>query len=190
LIARLARFPSPEEISFIGLPDSDIRFIHFYARANPDIYYSPLTETAMAQRHIETVIEIEAPASRVWNLLTDFASMPSWNPFITSISGKLAQGERLAVDITPPGKSPMHFKPRLLVVHPERELRWLGHFLFKGVFDGEHYFLLDPFGDTRTRFRHGEIFSGLLVSVLAGTLPATQQGFDAMNSALKHLAES
>jgi hypothetical protein len=30
------------------------------------------------------------------------------------------------------------------VVQPERELRWLGHFIVSGIFDGEHYFVLDP----------------------------------------------
>jgi len=51
----------------------------------------------MAEHRIETNIEINAPVGRVWALLTDFAGMPSWNPFIKSISGNLAQGARLSV---------------------------------------------------------------------------------------------
>jgi hypothetical protein len=146
-------------------------------------------EPRMARRQIETEIEIEASAARVWSLFTDFASMPSWNPFIKSISGKLAQGERLSVKIAPPGRSPMQFKPDIVALQPERELRWIGHFIFRGAFDGEHYFLLEPLSNTRTRFKHGEIFSGFLVAALEGLLPATRQGFEAMNSALKHRAE-
>jgi hypothetical protein len=143
----------------------------------------------MAERRIETDIDINASASRVWVLLTDFAQMPSWNPFIKSISGNLAQGARLAVHIVPPGSSGMHFKPTVLSVRPERELRWLGHLLVPGIFDGEHYFLLEPVGENRTRLTQGEKFSGLLVGLLASTLAATGAGFKAMNTALKQQAE-
>ena len=143
----------------------------------------------MVERRIETNIEINAPAARIWALLTDFARMSSWNPFIKSISGNLAQGDRLSVYIAPPGKVGMRFKPTVLTVRPERELRWLGHLLIPGVFDGEHYFLLEPIGEGRTRLTQGEKFSGLLVGFLSGTLSGTEAGFKAMNTALKREAE-
>jgi hypothetical protein len=143
----------------------------------------------MAGRRIETSIDIDAPPTRVWAHLTDFARMADWNPFIKSISGPLTAGARLAVQIAPPGKSSMRFKPTLLTVVPERELRWLGRVLLPGVFDGEHYFLLAPLGENRTRFTQGENFTGLLVTILGGTLSATEDGFRAMNAAMKQRAE-
>ncbi len=97
----------------------------------------------MAKRCIETSVEINAPAAVLWGLLTDFVQMPTWNPFITAISGNPAVGERLSVTIAPPGKSAMRFAPKVLAARPERELRWLGHLLVPGLFDGEHYFLLN-----------------------------------------------
>jgi hypothetical protein len=143
----------------------------------------------MVERRIETSIEIDAPPKRVWALLTNFALTPTWNPFIKSISGNLAKGARLSVHIVPPGKSGMHFHPTVLSVRPERELRWLGHLLISGLFDGEHYFLLDPLGESQTRLTQGEKFSGLLVGLLSGTLSATEAGFKAMNTALKQEVE-
>ena len=143
----------------------------------------------MAERRIETNIEIDAPTERIWALLTDFARMPSWNPFIRSISGNLAQGDRLSVFIAPPGKSGVRFEPTVLTVRPEREIRWLGHLFISGIFDGEHYFLLEPIGAGKTRLTQGEKFSGLLVGLLGGTLSATEAGFKAMNTALKREAE-
>lgn len=83
----------------------------------------------------------------------------------------------------------MRFKPTVLSARPERELRWLGHILFSGIFDGEHYFLLEPVGERRTRLRQGEKFSGLLIGLLSGTLSATEAGFKAMNAALKQQVE-
>jgi hypothetical protein len=34
----------------------------------------------------------------------------------------------------------MRFRPTVLKAEPPRELRWLGHFVFRGIFDGEHIF--------------------------------------------------
>ncbi len=147
------------------------------------------TRNAMVERRIETTIDVNAPVARVWAVLTDFSRMPSWNPFIKSISGSLAPGTRLSVYIAPPGKSGMRFKPTVLSVRPERELRWLGHLLVSGIFDGEHYFLLEPIGEDRTRLTQGEKFSGLLVGLVSGTLSATEAGFRAMNEALRQEAE-
>ena len=143
----------------------------------------------MAKRQIQTEIDIHAPAAKVWAVLTDFTHMPLWNPFITAIDGTPAPGERLAITIRPPGKSAVTLHPTLLAVRPERELRWLGRFIVRGIFDGEHYFLLDPLGDDRTRLTHGESFSGLLVGFLTATLDATETGFNNMNAALKQQAE-
>jgi hypothetical protein len=144
----------------------------------------------MAKRRIETSIEIDASPKKVWSILTDFAGMASWNPFIKSISGALAPGSTLAVHIAPPGKSGMQFKPTVLAANRERELRWLGRVLLPGIFDGEHYFLLEPIGSDRTRLTHGEKFSGILVGLFGGTLSATENGFQAMNVALKQRAEA
>jgi hypothetical protein len=144
----------------------------------------------MALRRIETEIDIEAPAERVWAILTDFDHMPSWNPFIRSVSGEATTGARLSILVSPPGKRAMRFAPTVLSARPNRELRWLGSLFVKGLFDGEHYFLLEPRNERATRFVQGENFSGLLVGPLSGALPATRMGFEAMNAALKQLAEA
>jgi hypothetical protein len=83
----------------------------------------------------------------------------------------------------------MRFKPTVLTVRPGRELRWLGHLLIPGIFDGEHYFLLESIGEHQTSLTQGEKFSGLLVGLLSGTLSATEAAFKGMNTALKEEAE-
>ena len=143
----------------------------------------------MPEFRIRTDIEINAPVARVWSILTDFGRMPSWNPFIKSISGELTQGARLAVTVAPPRKSEMSFKPRLVSARPERELRWHGRLLVPGLFDTEQYFLLEPMGGERTHFINGENFSGLLVGLMHRQLDTAEEGFNAMNVALKQEAE-
>ena len=141
--------------------------------------------------NIETGILIEASVGKVWSVLTEFGEMPTWNPFIRAISGPLIPGERLTVAIAPPGQREMTFKPTVLVATPGRELRWVGTFMGRWLFAGEHYFLLEEVGPHQTRLTHGESFSGLLAPLImrGATLAATQKGFIAMNEALKRRAE-
>lgn len=142
------------------------------------------------KKHLETEIEINAPAEVVWNVLTDFHAHPIWNPFIKELRGKPVEGESLRVFIQPPGGKGMVFKPVVLKSDENRELRWLGKLLFSGLFDGEHYFRIVPINENRVRFIHGEIFSGLLVRFFAKSLDkGTLAGFQAMNGALKKRAE-
>jgi len=139
---------------------------------------------------IETEIEIRASAKRVWELLTEFASYPRWNPFVRSIEGELIVGKNLSVFIQPPGSRGMRFRPTLLAVSPTRELRWKGKLLLPGLFDGEHYFKLETAPNGGVLFRQGERFTGILVPLFRKSLDrATEQGFIAMNEALKREAE-
>ena len=45
------------------------------------------------EKEIVREIEINAPPSRVWQVLTDFEKYPTWNPFIKKITGIPAKNE-------------------------------------------------------------------------------------------------
>lgn len=139
---------------------------------------------------LRTEIEIDAPPFAVWAVLTDFSRFRDWNPFIPSISGEARVGARLEVVISPPEGREMKFRPTVLVADPEKELRWIGHLFFRGLFDGEHFFRLVEVGGGRTRFVQGENFSGILVKPMAGLLTNTARGFVYMNQAIKRRVES
>jgi hypothetical protein len=141
-------------------------------------------------RELTTQIEIDAPASRVWEVLTDFDAYPDWNPFVRRIAGRPEPGTKLEVRIQPSGGRGMTFRPTVLAAEPERELRWLGRLLVPGVFDGEHSFRIEPLGEGRVRFTQAELFSGALVPLLGRSLGATERGFAEMNESLKRRAEA
>lgn len=144
---------------------------------------------AINAHRVQSEVEIRAPAERVWEVLTDFAAYPSWNPFLRSIKGELVVGRSLSVHIALPGSSGMRF--RLLANSPARELRWRGRLLLPGLFDGEHYFKLEATSTEGTRFCQGEEFTGLLVPLFRKSLEgATKKGYVAMNEALKQRAEA
>ena len=141
-------------------------------------------------KEVFSEIEIQAPAERVWQVLTDFASYPEWNPFIHRISGQPKEGTRLKVYIEPPGAKGRIFRPKVLKTDPNHELRWLGRLLIPGLLDGDHIFTIGHIGRNRVRFVQREIFSGFLVSFLGHGLDAKiGLGFGKMNQALKLRAE-
>jgi len=139
---------------------------------------------------VDTDIEINASAERVWSLLMDFRAYGRWNPFVRSVEGEAVVGRSLKVVIRPPGSRAMRFRPVVVAVEPNRELRWKGKLVMPGLFDGEHFFRLEAGASGGVIFHHGEVFSGLLVPLLRRSLDgATRQGFIAMNEALKMRAE-
>jgi hypothetical protein len=140
---------------------------------------------------IQSDIDIGATPERVWSILTDFAAYPSWNPFIRSISGTVEAGGRLTVSIQPVGGRAMTFRPTVLVAQPNSELRWRGHLLFPGIFDGEHCFKIAASASGGVRLTQNETFSGVLVALVKASLDrGTKPGFIAMNEALKARAEN
>jgi len=140
---------------------------------------------------VETQIDICAPAPAVWFALMDFDRHPDWNPFVRSIHGVPKPGTRLQVQVQAPGSSGMTFRPVVLSNRENQEFSWLGRLLVPGLFDGEHYFRLEPLGPLHTRLIHGELFSGLLARLAhKGLTGATRQGFEAMNLALKQRVEA
>lgn len=140
---------------------------------------------------IRTSVDIDASAEQVWAVLSDFASYPEWNPFVRRIEGWPERGQRLTVEIAPPGGKVMNFRPRLLeAVRPER-LSWLGRMGLPGLFDGEHHFFIEQLDDGGVRFHHGEQFRGVMVPFMKKSLEAgVRPGFEAMNRALKQRVES
>lgn len=146
--------------------------------------------TPARTHRIDTSIEIAAPAERIWRILTDFPGYARWNPFVRSISGEAEIGASLIVSLEPPGGRPMRFRPVIVALEPEQELRWKGKLLIPGLFDGEHWFRLQATARGATTFEHGEQFSGLLVPRFRPALEdRTKRGFVAMNEALKREAE-
>lgn len=140
-------------------------------------------------REETTDIVIRASANNVWEALTDFESVPKWNPFIKHISGDIEKGNRIEVRLQPPEGRGMTFRPTVLKAEPDRELRWIGRLLIPGIFDGEHYFRIEPQTDGGVRFVQGERFTGVLVPFFGGIIRSAVRGFEEMNSALKDRAE-
>jgi hypothetical protein len=116
---------------------------------------------------IDTTVDIDASKQAVWGVLTDFAAYGEWNPSLR-IEGTAKVGTKLVVHMSGGGEHGMSFRPKVLVATPCEELRWLGKLGFRGIVDGEHFFILTTNEDGTTHLEHGERFSGALVALARG----------------------
>lgn len=140
---------------------------------------------------LTTQVLIRATPSNVWSVIIAFNTYPNWNPFIKSITGNVEVGKKMVAIIQPPGSKAMTFKPKVLSFVHHKELTWIGHLFFPGLFDGTHSFELVDNGDGTTTFIQSEVFAGILTPLFKLQLERnTKMGFEQMNNKLKELAES
>jgi hypothetical protein len=143
----------------------------------------------VGSRLIKTETVINAPADRVWAEMTDFGSFPEWNPFVREASGRLEPGEQLRIRLQL-DRMKMTFKPRVTVVEPGRELRWLATLGRPGVFDVDRAFQIEP-RNGGVLFVMSEECTGWLTPVMFATNLEAQlyRGYDAFNDALRKRVE-
>jgi hypothetical protein len=140
-------------------------------------------------KELSIEMEFDGTPEEVWEVLADLPAHPEWNPFITKIEGELRPGAKLDVRLEPEGERGITMHPTVLAAEPGRELRWLGHLVVRGIFDGEHRWLIEEAAPGRVRFTQSERFSGILLPLLWKKLRdgGTSKGFRAMNEALARL---
>ncbi|HEX7838917.1 MAG TPA: SRPBCC domain-containing protein [Kofleriaceae bacterium] len=132
-----------------------------------------------------TTIDVRATPQRIWALLTNAADFPRWNSTVTRITGTIAQGERLALEVpAAPGRT---FKPRVVGFNPEREMVWSDG--FAPMFRGVRTFTLAANPDGTTAFSMVEVLSGVMLPMIKGSLPDFGPSFEAYAADLKREAE-
>jgi hypothetical protein len=139
---------------------------------------------------IHTTVDIAAPPSRVWQVLTAFERFGEWNPLVVRLSGEAERGAALRMTVRIWGRK-VPADATVLACEPGRELRWRGprSSLLGRLFSGEHFFLLERRGEG-THLEHGENFTGLMVPLLWRAIgPALHESFERMNDALKERVE-
>ena len=141
-------------------------------------------------REVSVEIEISASASSVWQVLTDFARYPEWNPFVRSVSGELVDGGELSVTTASLLGIQLNFQLKVDSIHENSGMRWLGQTIKPGLLDGRHYFEIHERSPDRVRFVQYEEFSGTMVPFAWPVLsPLSRRGFESMNKALKERVE-
>jgi hypothetical protein len=134
-------------------------------------------------------ITIAAPAQRVWKVLNDFGAYPEWNPFMTRMVGEVKPGARFRATVRSPKSKVMNFDAQLVRIIEGQELLFHSTYV-KGLLYGDHFFIVEPIDNDRTRFFQSVAFSGMLRPLAGGRMRDAQEGLDRMNEAIKHRCET
>ena len=129
-------------------------------------------------------INIKAKAEKVWALMTNAADFPRWNSTVKSIEGKIASGEtiKLVAAISPDRV----FNLKIIEFVPQKRMVWSdGNAIFKGV----RTYTLTPKPDGSTDFTMSEVYTGLMLPMIAGSLPDFGPTFEKYVTDLKKEAE-
>ncbi len=127
---------------------------------------------------------VRATPERVWGLLTDAGRFPEWNSTVTSIEGHIALGEKLTIKVPlAPGRA---FKPKVTRFEPNSAMEWSDG--FAPMFRGVRTFTLEKTA-TGTEFSMVEVFSGVMLPMIKGSLPDFRPAFEAYAKDLQRAAE-
>lgn len=130
-------------------------------------------------------IHIRASPERVEALLTDAARFPRWNSTIERIEGEITQGGKIElVSKVAPGRT---FRLRVAQIVPGERMVWCDG--VAPVFRGVRTFSLRRCVDGTTDFSMVEVFSGLALPMITGSLPDFAPSFEAWARDLKRAAE-
>jgi hypothetical protein len=130
-------------------------------------------------------INIQAKPERIWALLTNADNFPRWNSTVTSIEGPIALGQKLKIRV--PIAPNRTFAPKVSEFVPPQRMVWSDG--MAPMFKGERTYTLTPKADGSTDFSMAEVFRGLMLPMIAGSLPDFVPVFEQYASDLKREAE-
>ena len=141
-------------------------------------------------RELRSEIEINAPLTKVWDILMDFDHWKDWNPIVNQARGMAAIGSKLSMTMRgKEGEDANQYMPIITQFVPPKFFRWRANMMAGFLFTNDKIFKLEERG-AGTRLIHIEAFSGMLVPLFwsklnKGVLPM----LNSMNEALKKNVE-
>lgn len=141
---------------------------------------------------ITTEIEISAPPSKVWSILTNINKWQEWSPIISYSQGEASVGSKLSITMMgkEEGKDGPKYNPKITDLNEPNYFRWRAHMMTGFVFTNDKIFELEE-TKTGTRSIHTETFKGLLAPIFRSKMEkGVPPMLNSMNKALKELAEN
>jgi uncharacterized protein YndB with AHSA1/START domain len=137
-------------------------------------------------------VEIDAPASLVWQVLTDFECYALWNRFCPRIESTLKLGDPVHMHVSATGNGETQPVSEILVAfEPERLLSWEMRPTAENKDAGRRDQYIEALGAGRCRYVSTDIFLGVNADeIMKNHGGWVKAGFDAMALALKARAEA
>jgi uncharacterized protein YndB with AHSA1/START domain len=142
-------------------------------------------EGSVFRQAVQVSVGIQAPPEAVWRRLTDAEGFSTWNSTVERIDGPIELGRRLAIRVpAAPGRA---FRPKVVEFEPPRRMTWRDGAL--PMFRGTRTFTVEPEGVSASRFTMREEFRGVMLPVIARSLPDFAPIFDRYADDLKAACE-
>ncbi len=139
---------------------------------------------------IEHRIGIPAPATAIWDALSDISAWPDWNPLYPRANGVLRIGAQLDLEVAVPGQPQRTIRPIIADWVPNDQIHWNLRML-GGLVKTTRYLEIEQLTETGCIFTNGELFDGYLgPSVAKRFRSSLRAGFAAMGEALKARVEA
>jgi uncharacterized protein YndB with AHSA1/START domain len=135
-----------------------------------------------------TMVVIDAPPERVWEILTDANGYADWNPEIIGVEGRMALGERIVARVRLGDGALRRVQLRVTRFEPPSRMEWVGGIPL-GFFVGRRTFTITPSAG-RSEFRLHLKMSGLLSPLISKSVGDRQPEVDSFAAALKRRAEA
>lgn len=144
-------------------------------------------------KELRTEIDIAAPTTKVWSILTDFNNWKEWNPIVNDASGVASRDSKLSITMVSDegkgGKDGPKYMPVVTNTEEPKYFRWRAKMLGGILFTNDKVFELEEI-DTGTRLIHKELYSGIMATLFWNKLnSAVPSMLSSMNGALKNIAE-
>jgi uncharacterized protein YndB with AHSA1/START domain len=143
------------------------------------------SERSIFRQAVQVSIDIAAPPEAVWSRLTDAERFPVWNSTVEHIDGPIELGRRLAIRVPDaPGRT---FRPKVVEFEPPRRMTWRDGAL--PMFRGTRTFTVEPIDGGASRFTMHEEFRGVMLPLIARSLPDFVPVFDRYAADLRAACE-
>ncbi|EOD04115.1 hypothetical protein EMIHUDRAFT_225166 [Emiliania huxleyi CCMP1516] len=144
-------------------------------------------------RTIRTEIIIDASIGSVWKVVSDLRTWGEWNAwtkFEDVDENPAGTDARLLASFDGDGTWKEYACQILAVDHDRHFLNWAGG-VPCGLFHGNHWIILTPESETRTRMEHYEDFTGLLPALNLGMpFAKVARNYVYINEAVKRVVEA
>jgi uncharacterized protein YndB with AHSA1/START domain len=139
-------------------------------------------------KEYSTMVVIDAPPERVWQVLTDAGAYHEWNPEIIGVEGRMAFGERIVARVRLGDGALRRVPMRVSRFEVPSRMEWLGG-LPLGLFVGRRTFTVTPRAGG-SEFRLHLEMSGPLSRLISKSVGDRQPEVDSFSAALKKRAEA
>ena len=131
-------------------------------------------------------VNVKAKPEQVWAIMTNASDFPRWNSTVKSMEGKIGMGQVVKLVATiAPSRS---FNLKVIEFVPEKRMVWTDE-KTNPMFMGVRTYTLNPKADGSTDFTMSEVYTGLMLPMIAGSLPDFRPTFEQYLSDLKREAE-